>query len=53
MRENLELATQNSTKILEVRRNIYHVAKDIVTEEKYSNEEKNQQLKTRLLQLQT
>jgi len=36
-----------------VRRNIYYVAKDIVIEEKYNNEEKNQELKTRLLQLQT
>jgi hypothetical protein len=46
------LATQNSSKIQEVRRNIYHVAREIVIEEKYSDEQRNQQLKTRLLQLQ-
>lgn len=52
VKENIELNNENQNKIIEVKKNIFNVAKNIVIEEKFNNEEKNNELKTRLLQLQ-
>ena len=52
VKENIELNRENQNKIVEVKKNIFHVAKNIVIEEKYGNQDKNNQLKTKLLQLQ-
>lgn len=51
-RENRELDHQNQARIQEVRKNVYQVARDIVVEEKLSNEEKNQHLRAKLVVLQ-
>lgn len=52
LKENLDLTTHNQERIAEVKRNIYSVAKNIVIEEKLTNEQRNQELKARLLSLQ-
>lgn len=52
IKENIQLSSQHQSKIVEVKKNIFSVAKTIVIEEKLNNQEKNHQLKTKLLQLQ-
>ena len=52
VKENIELNNENQNKIIEVKKNIFNVARNIVIEEKFNNEEKNNELKTKLLQLQ-
>lgn len=37
VKENIELNRENQNKIVEVKKNIFHVAKNIVIEEKYGN----------------
>ena len=52
VKENIELSGQHQQKLTEVKKNVFHVAKNIVIEEKVTNEEKNNELKNRLLVLQ-
>lgn len=41
VKENIELNNENQNKIIEVKKNIFNVARNIVIEEKFNNEEKN------------
>lgn len=52
LKENKELDSHNQSRIMEVKKNVYQVARNMVVEEKVSNEEKNDQLRTKLAQLQ-
>lgn len=37
IKENIQLSSHNQSKIVEVKKNIFSVAKTIVTEEKFNN----------------
>ena len=52
MKENLDLTSQHQQQVTEVKKNVYHVAREQVTEEKATNEERHTNLKHRLLVLQ-
>ena len=41
VKENIELGGQNQNRLTEVKKNVFHVAKNIVIEEKITNEEKH------------
>jgi chromosome segregation ATPase len=52
VKENIELSSEHQQRIAEAKKNIYQVARTLVVEEKATNEERNAQLKDRLLALQ-
>ena len=52
VKENLQLNAEAQARLQEVKKNIYHVAKNLVTEDNHANQLRNNQLRTRLLTLQ-